>query len=272
MPLRSVAPIIALLNRGPLPVSAGIACQWSKCPLIDAKSWADHTDDEDWLIWRARRVANRLKYMPVGLLPGERIVGRPDLRPPTPEESKEIEAARETLNSIPPYPGGDSGHFHPDFAKLFSVGIRGVREEISDRMSESTTEDKQIFYQACDIAIQGMSEYASRVAEVCEKAAEKTENESETANWRELARSCRFVSTEPPSTFHEAIQLMFLTIISMWFGEDHGLTPPGRMDQTLRPFYEADLAAGHITEDDALELICCLYIQLNMILQVNKFQ
>ncbi len=236
--------------------------------LIDARSWADHADDEDWLIWRARRVAERLKSMPIALLPGERVVGRPDLRSPTPEESKEIENVQEILRSIPPHPGGDAGHFHPDFEKLFSVGIRGIREEIQERMAASTAEDKRIFYQACDVAIQGMTEYALRVADECEKAT----SDSEETYWREIAEICRSVSTEPPSTFHEAIQLMFLAIIALWFGEDHGLTAPGRMDQTLRPFYEADLAAGRITEDDALELICCLYIQLNMILGLGSAQ
>jgi formate C-acetyltransferase len=63
---------------------------------------------------------------------------------------------------------------------------------------------------------------------------------------------------------------MFLAIISLWFGEDHGLTTPGRMDQTLRRFYEADLAADRISQEDALELICCLYIQLNMILGLGS--
>ena len=241
-------------------------------PLIDARSWADHTDDEDWLIWRGRRVAERLKAMPIALLPGERVVGRPDLRSPTPEESKEIESVQEILRSIPPYPGGDAGHFHPDFQKLFSVGIQGIREEIRERTAASTTEGKRIFYQACDIAIQGMSEYALRVAEECEKAASDAEDEADAAQWREITRICRFVSTGPPATFHEAIQLMFLAIIALWFGEDHGLTTPGRMDQTLRPFYEADLAAGRITEDGALELICCLYIQLNMILGLGSAQ
>lgn len=224
--------------------------------LIDAKSWSEHTDDEDWLIWRARRTAARLKKMPIALSPGERVVGRPDFRPPTPEEAKEMEGVQEILKTIPPYPGGDSGHFHPDFEKLFRVGVRGIHEEIQSRMDASTTEEKRTFYQACDIAIQGLSEYAGRVAEECENSIFA----------KELARICRHVSTEPPSTFHEAIELMYLAIIALWFGEDHGLTTPGRMDQTLRPFYEADLAAGHITREDALELINCLYIQLNMIL------
>ena len=234
--------------------------------LIDAQSWAEHTDDEDWLVWRARRTAARLQRMPIGLSPGERIVGRPEFRPPTPEEAKEIEGVQEILRAIPPYPGGDSGHFHPDFEKLFRVGVHGIREEIQTRIGSATTEEKRPFYQACDLAIQGLSEYARRVAEECDNTARECENSIFAEEWRELARICRHVSTEPPSTFHEAIELMYLTIIALWFGEDHGLTTPGRMDQTLRPFYEADLVAGRITRDDALELISSLYIQLNMIL------
>ena len=243
-------------------------------PLIDAQSWSEHSDDEDWLIWRARRTAARLGAMPISLSPGERIVGRPELRPPTPEGAKEIENVQEILRTIPPYPGGDAGHFHPDYEKLFRVGVRGIREEIQSRMDASATAEQRTpilgmasrtFYQACDIAIQGLSEYARRVAEECEDAATASD-ENSAKRWQELAQICRRVSTEPPATFHEAIQLMYLTIIALWFGEDHGLTTPGRMDQTLLPFYEADLAAGRITRNDALELICCLYIQLNMIL------
>ncbi len=234
-------------------------------PLIDARTWSARSHHEDWLIWRARRTAERLKAMPISVSPGERIVGRPDLRPPTSEEAQRINEVREILQTIPPYPGGDAGHFHPDFEKLFRVGVKGIREEIQSRMEACETK-KRIFYQACDIAIQGMSEYARRVADECERRADSAEDEAGASQWRELARICRRVSTEPPSTFHEAIQLMFLTQISLWFGEDHGLTTPGRMDQTLRLFYEADLADGRITREDALELICCLYIQMNMIL------
>lgn len=225
--------------------------------------------------------------MPIDLSPGERIVGRPELRPPTPKEIQERERVQGVLKSIPPFPGGDAGHFHPDYEKLFWVGIRGIREEIQFRLdakftlerSEGTMEEQRTFYRACDIAIGGLSEYARRVADACECAAIAssrplasplpaggTEGGDDATQWRKLAQICRHVSTEPPSTFHEAIELMYLTIIGLWFGEDHGLTTPGRMDQTLRPFYEADQAAGRITREDALELICCLYIQLNMIL------
>ena len=234
-------------------------------PLIDAQAWSERADDEDWLIWRARRTAARLHAMPIALSPGERIVGRPDLRPPTPGEAREIESVREVLASIPPFPGGDAGHFHPDYEKLFRLGLKGVGEEIHSQQERATTAEQQTFYRACDIAIEELSGYASRGAGECDLAADAADRAG-AAQWRELARICRRVSTEPPSTFHEAIELMYLTLIGLWFGEDHGLTTPGRMDRTLRPFYEADLAAGRTTREDALELICCLYIQANMIL------
>ena len=255
-------PEIARLREAALQAQGSDIRQVPTLPLIDARSWSEHTDDEDWLVWRGRRTAARLREMPIALSPGERLVGRPELGPPTPEEAQELEEMREVIESLPPHPGGDAGHFHPDFAKLFEVGIGGIREEIQSRMAAASAEQRA-FYHACDLAIQGLSAYVRRVADECERAAEGDDSAME---WRELARLCHRISTAPPSTFHEAIQLMFLTIIGLWFGEDHALTTPGRMDQTLRRFYEADLAAGRITREEALELICCLYIQGNMIL------
>lgn len=233
-------------------------------PVIDARTWSNKADNEDWLIWRARRTAERLRNMPIEISHGELIVGRPVMRPPNDEEAKEISNIQEILNQIPPFPGGDAGHFHPDFEKIFTIGARGIREEIAEKMKNADSEEKRLFYQACDIAMQGFIDFANRVADKCKECA--TTNKENEAQLLELERICRKVSTEPPDNFYEAIELMFLVIITLWFGEDHGLTTPGRMDQTLRRFYEADIESEKITWYDAFELICCLYIQLNMIL------
>ena len=184
--------------------------------------------------------------MPLDIGPEERIVGRPLLRLPTPSEARQIDAVHDTNESIPPFPGGDAGHFQPDFDKLFELGIGGLRREIESRRQHASAE-QETFYQACGIAMAGFSRFVLRVADDCDDI--------------ELARACRQVATEPPATFHEGVQLMFLTIVALWFGEDHALTTPGRMDQTLRRLYEQDLVAGRTTPEEALELICCLCIQ-----------
>ena len=225
-------------------------------PLIDAQTWSEH-GDSDWLIWRAHRVAARLREMPLSTSAGERIAGCPELRPPTAAEACAIEAVRAQIESIPPFPGGDSGHFHPDFDKLFRLGIGGLIDEIESQGS-GAADAQAAFYRACGIAMEGLADYCRRVADACEATGGP--------HAATLTHICRRIAGEPPATFHEAIQLMFLTIVALWFGEDHGLTTPGRMDQTLRRFYEADVAAGRLTRAEALELISCLYIQLNALL------
>ena len=233
-------------------------------PLIEARAWQERPAGEDWLLWRARRVATRLGEMPIDLSPGELVVGRPEFRAATDEETRKIESVQDILGSIPPFPGGDSGHFHPDYEKVFRVGIGGIADEIRERREKAETDEQRTFYDACEIAIEGMSTYARRVGDACDAMAKKDGDYAD--DWRELADICRRVATQPPATFHEAMQLMFLNIIALWFGEGHGLTAPGRLDQTLRPFYEADLAAGRITRERAFDLICGLYVQCNMIL------
>ena len=229
--------------------------------LIDAKTWSAPPEDEDWLLWRARRTAARLEAMPIALSAGERIVGRPELRMPTPAEARQIEAVQSTIDSIPTFPGGDAGHFHPDFDTLFELGIGGIRSRIQS-LQQAASDEQETFYRACGIAIDGFSSYVRRVADECDRVAVAHGD----ARLLEAAGVSRQVAAEPPATFHEGLQLMFLTIVALWFGEDHGLTTPGRMDQTLRRLYEEDLVAGRTDPEEALELICCLYIQLNNIL------
>lgn len=234
-------------------------------PLAEARAWLEHGSDEDWLLWRARWVAARLRALPLDLEPGERIVGKPLFRQPTESEADELRKAQEVLATIPPFPGGDAGHFHPDYEKLFRKGIRGLLEEVHwRRRAADGNEERKTFYEACGLALQALSDFIQRTSEACRGMAVRDPSHAD--SWQELGVLCHRMATEPPETFHEAIQLLFLTEVALWFGEEHGLTCPGRLDQLLQPFYEADLAAGRLTRREAFELICCLYIQMNRIL------
>ncbi len=234
--------------------------------LADARAWTSHTSAEDWLVWRGRRCRERLASLSIELAPGERVVGRPCFRPARADgEEAALAAARAALRSMPPFPGGDAGHFHPDYDTLLTVGVGGLLDQVDSlAATPGLGPEQRSFYLACRLALEGLEHYLVRLGQAC--AAMATAHPAQAAAWADLARICQHVSRQPPATFHQAIQLLWATLVALWFGEDHGLTSPGRLDQILRPFYLADRAAGRLEPRTAFELICSLYIQLNRIL------
>ena len=78
-----------------------------------------------------------------------------------------------------------------------------------------------------------------------------------------MAEICQRIAHQPPQTFREALQLLWLAVQGSQWGDRIGLVNPGRLDRILWPYYQADLAAGRLTREMALELIECLYLLLN---------
>ncbi len=73
--------------------------------------------------------------------------------------------------------------------------------------------------------------------------------------YREMAERLEWIAHNPPRTFIEAFQ-MIETVHIAALNEDaiSGLAP-GRIGQVLYPYFEQDIAAGRITEDEVIELL-----------------
>lgn len=97
------------------------------------------------------------------------------------------------------------------------------------------------------------------------KARELAAGEKDPARKAELeciAQVCARVPAKPARNFREAVQsLWFAHMMNTW--EDGiNANSVGRLDQIFAPYYEADIAAGILTKEQAFELICCLWIKL----------
>ena len=195
--------------------------------------------------------------MPIDVDEKELIVGCPLFRSPSEKEKSELESI-EKEGKIPPFPGGDPGHIHPDYKKVFRLGIKGFEDLVKSYIKPDIDKEKREFYNSCLNALAGVREYILNTAKACEKAGNTS-----------MANMCERLAAEPPKTFHEAVQLMFFVLVTLWFGEGHTLTNPGRADQTLISFYEKDIKEGVLTEQKAFDIICNLYIQLNNICEAG---
>jgi formate C-acetyltransferase len=85
------------------------------------------------------------------------------------------------------------------------------------------------------------------------------------AELREIARIVGKVPWEPAETFPEALQALWFTHMLLMAAESYpgpGVSP-GRVDQYLLPYYEADLASGRLTREQAKEWLECWWIKHN---------
>jgi formate C-acetyltransferase len=83
-----------------------------------------------------------------------------------------------------------------------------------------------------------------------------------------MAETCRRVPALGARTLFEATQALWLAHV-LTCGEDGiNANSIGRLDQILHPYYEADLASGRITREDAVrlmeELACKLYLEYDV--------
>jgi formate C-acetyltransferase len=74
-----------------------------------------------------------------------------------------------------------------------------------------------------------------------------------------LATINRRLVNEPPEAFREACQwIAWYQMVARMYNGNGSI---GRLDIVLRPFYERDIAAGQITEEEAIFHVACLFLK-----------
>jgi pyruvate-formate lyase len=154
--------------------------------------------------------------------------------------------------------GWIENHSVRDYAKVLRIGYDGIRREITDKLAGADITDpdfpqKENFWKAalrvCDAGIALGKRYAD-LARSMDK--------------NEMADICARVPAEGARTLREATQSLWLAHI-LTCGEDSiNANSIGRLDKILYPYYRADIDAGRVTRQDAVELMeelaCKLYL------------
>lgn len=156
---------------------------------------------------------------------------------------------------------------------VLKKGFKGVQEEAEKYLSEldrtdPESWDKANFYKAVIMTCDSARILGERYGECAEAMAK---NEKDPVRKRELeviAKNCRNVPYNPPETFHEAVQAVWLTQVLIWAEENQQSACISRPDQYLYPFYKKGIEDGSLTQKDAQELLECLWIKMAEIIFV----
>ncbi len=213
--------------------------------------YRDHFDDPSVLA-RAYALRSLLTEHVKHVYDGDRIAGsiRGLLGPLDPAT---MEHAARVVNSYGRNTfATNADHFAPDYAGFLARGIRGVRQAIDDsRLRHGAEQERLLFLEAAEVAIDSLGLMIGQYAEAADRAAERTGS----AELRAVADACRAVCWEPPQTFRQALQLVWLTHVAFLYEGRYAMAL-GRLDQYLYPFYREDVRRGRLTPDEALDLMC----------------
>lgn len=212
--------------------------------------------------WQSRRgllTKERLRTTVLALDDLELLLGRLSPHPPRVSD-EEVTAARAYLESAQAYAPGITGHCELHLEPVLALGIDGLARDLRNRL-ERAPQQAEVYQSFLD-ALDGLSLLAENAAAVAE-AARSDASDSRRAELDAMAASCRRIAHEPPASFRDAIQLLWLVLLGVMHSEDVGLIVPGHLDRTLAPFYEDDRVRGALDSGEALLLIESLYLLVN---------
>jgi pyruvate-formate lyase len=145
-----------------------------------------------------------------------------------------------------------------NMVKLCRLGINGLVAEIQAARAKFHQDDKALpLFDAMLGSLDLFRSICDRYAQEARAQARDCPSEDRRLDLLEMARCLDVVRHQPPRHLREAMQLGWL-----WQIVSHMLNF-GRLDVTLGDFYAQDLDSGHLTESQALRLICGFWRQID---------
>lgn len=160
------------------------------------------------------------------------------------------------------------GHLCVNYPRVLREGYRGIIAEAQRRLDELCPglpdyADHRNLLLAVIESGEAVIAYAARYSRLAAEMAASEKDPRRREELTEISRTCARVPAEGARSFREACQsFWFVQQLLQMESSGHSISP-GRFDQYMYPYYEADRKAGRITREQAQELIDCIWVKLN---------
>ena len=167
-----------------------------------------------------------------------------------------------------------AGEFPPGYSNIIlKKGFEGLKAEAEEMLSKVDPDDislfdKRKFYESLIMVCESAEILGKRYASRARNDAEEAKDPTRKKELEEIAEICEKVPFNPPETFREAIQAVWFTQIMLFTEENTTSFCIDRPDQYLYPYYIKDKEKGILTDDQAQELLECLWIKMAEVVYV----
>ena len=155
-----------------------------------------------------------------------------------------------------------SGHVIAAYDQVIEKGYCSLIEAARLRISTSEKEEAA-FSNASLIVCEAAANYIIRYAVEARKIADKTQSVEAKDQLNRIAEACEWVAYNPPRSFFEAVQLLWLTHEIVVIENFTGSISLGRLDQYLYPFYERDIKVNNLNFAEASHYIEALWLKFS---------
>lgn len=174
-----------------------------------------------------------------------------------------------------PHEGSGFAHVAMNYQQLLQFGINGMLERVRKQRdtlnrSDPAYDGKLAFYDAEEEVCVGVLVFAERYRRLEKKMAAQEKDPCRKVELTAISRVLARVPAQPASSFHEALQMVWLMQLIPQIESNGFSISLGRLDQYCWPYLKADLAAGTITLEQAQELLDLLWLKFCEILRVDS--
>lgn len=159
-----------------------------------------------------------------------------------------------------------------DFEALFKEGVRARIKSAENKLVELDAKvleihpseylEKKYNWQAMAKSGRAIIRFSERYARLARETAAREPDRERRLELEQMAGILERIPAGPARTFHEAVQFYWMIEVTGKLLAVYGHGGGHRIDKILWPYYQADIEAGRITRERALELLECLFLKI----------
>lgn len=165
-----------------------------------------------------------------------------------------------------------SQHFNLNYAPILQGGLVSLYEKAKAQL-DGANEIETAYLHATMTGLLAVRQISEKFALAAQKKLKTAVDATERAYLTRIADAAMHCPWQAPRTFYEALNTLAFLRKVLGALEGVGFNTFGRPDVSLLPFYEADLASGRLTKDEAKDLIarfllsfdCCYDHDMKMV-------
>lgn len=140
-------------------------------------------------------------------------------------------------------------------------GIIKIAKEMKDKVAGRADGDGMVGmnrlynYEAVILAVEGVQNWIKSYAKEARRLVAFEKDAVQKKEYEAIAERLEWIAVNPPRTFIEAFQMIETLHLAVLNEDAISGMSPGRIAQILYPYFEQDIAAGRLTEEQAIELL-----------------